>query len=190
MATYSTSDFKPGLKILLENEPCSIVETEFVKPGKGQGFNRTKIRYLRSGRVIEKTFKSGETVEGADVMEKDMRFLYTDGHDWYFMDEDTFEQVAADANIIGDSQKWLKEQDLCTIVTWGEQVIQVVPPSFATLKITDTEPGVRGDTSSGGSKQATLETGAVVRVPLFIEKGETVKIDTRTGDYVSRVKGE
>jgi len=189
MASYSTSDFRPGLKILLDGEPCSILETEFVKPGKGQGFNRTKIRYLQSGRVVEKTFKSGENVEAADVLEKDMRFLYSDGSFWYFMNEESFEQVAAEERVVGHAKQWLKEQDLCTIVTWGEQVIQVIPPSFATLQVSETEPGVRGDTSSGGSKAATLETGAEIRVPLFIEQGEYVKVDTRTSQYVSRVKG-
>ncbi|MGD8672290.1 MAG: elongation factor P [Thiogranum sp.] len=188
MATYSTSEFKGGLKIMLDGDPCSIIENEFVKPGKGQAFNRVKIRNLKTGRVIERTFKSGESVEGADVMETDMQYLYNDGEFWHFMHPDTYEQVAADANAVADAAKWLKEQDSCLVTLWNGSPISVTPPNFVMLTVTETDPGVRGDTSGGGGKPATLETGAVVRVPLFIDVGEVLKVDTRTGEYVGRAK--
>lgn len=188
MATYSTNEFKGGLKIMLDGDPCSIIENEFVKPGKGQAFNRVKIRNLKTGRVIERTFKSGETVEGADVMETDMQYLYNDGEFWHFMHPDTYEQVAADANAVADAAKWLKEQDTCLVTLWNGTPISVTPPNFVLLTVTETDPGVRGDTSGGGGKPATLETGAVVRVPLFIDVDEVIKVDTRTGDYVGRAR--
>ena len=188
MATYSTSEFKGGLKIMLDGDPCSIIENEFVKPGKGQAFNRVKIRNLKTGRVIERTFKSGDSVEGADVMETDMQYLYNDGEFWHFMHPDTYEQVAADANAVADAAKWLKEQDTCLVTLWNGSPISVTPPNFVMLTVSETDPGVRGDTSGGGGKPATLETGAVVRVPLFVAVGEMIRCDTRSGEYVSRVK--
>ncbi len=188
MATYSTNEFKSGLKILMDGDPYTIVENEFVKPGKGQAFNRVKVRNLKTGRVIERTFKSGDTLEGADVVDVDMQYLYNDGEFWYFMDQQTFEQLAADANAIGDNAKWLKEQAICQLTLWNGAPLTVTPPNFVTMTIVETDPGVRGDTSGGGGKPATLETGAVVRVPLFVQTGEVVKVDTRTGEYVSRVK--
>lgn len=188
MASYNTNEFRSGLKIMLDNDPCSIIENEFVKPGKGQAFNRVKIRNLKTGRMLVKTFKSGESVEAADVVDSDMQYLYNDGEFWHFMNPDNFEQISADENAVADSKLWLKEQDICLVTIWNGQVLTVVPPNFVTLTVTETDPGVRGDTSSGGSKPATLETGAVVKVPLFIEQGELLKIDTRTGEYVSRVK--
>jgi elongation factor P len=188
MATYSTNEFKGGLKIMLDNDPCSIIENEFVKPGKGQAFNRVKIRNLKTGRVIERTFKSGETVEAADVMETDMQYLYTDGEFWHFMDPDSYEQIAAGEAAVAEAKKWLKEQDGCQVTLWNGVPISVTPPNFVELEVTETDPGVRGDTSGGGGKPATLQTGAVVRVPLFINIGEVVKVDTRTGEYVGRAK--
>ena len=188
MASYSTSEFKGGLKIMLDGDPCSIIENEFVKPGKGQAFNRVKIRNLKTGRVIERTFKSGESVDAADVMEVELQYLYNDGEFWHFMDPDSYEQYGADANAVGDSAKWLKEQDLCTITLWNGSPLIVMPPNFVVLSINETDPGLKGDTSGGGGKPATLETGAVVRVPLFVQSGETIKVDTRTGEYVSRAK--
>lgn len=188
MASYSTNEFKSGLKIMMDGDPCVIVENEFVKPGKGQAFNRVRIRNLKTGRVIDKTFKSGESVEAADVLDIDMQYLYSDGEFWHFMKPDTFEQYAASESAIGEAKQWLKEQDTCTLTLWNDQPISVMPPNFVELKIIETDPGVRGDTATGGTKPAVLETGAVVKVPLFIEEGETLKIDTRTGEYVSRVK--
>ncbi|GAB4351418.1 MAG: elongation factor P [Methylohalobius sp. ZOD2] len=187
MATYSTNEFKAGLKVLLDGDPCSIIENEFVKPGKGQAFNRVKLRNLITGRVLEKTFKSGESLEAADVVETEMQYLYNDGEFWYFMDPSSFEQVAADDKAVADAKQWLKEQALCTVTLWNGAPISVTPPNFVELQVVETDPGLRGDTSGGGNKPATLETGAVVRVPLFIQTDEILKIDTRTGDYVSRV---
>ena len=188
MATYSTNEFKGGLKIMLDDDPCSIIENEFVKPGKGQAFNRVKIRNLKTGRVIERTFKSNESVEAADVMETDMQYLYNDGEFWYFMHPETFEQVGAGEAAVADAVKWLKEQDTCVVTLWNGEPISITPPNFVMLKVAETDPGVRGDTSGGGGKPATLETGAVVRVPLFIDIDEVLKIDTRTGEYVGRAK--
>ncbi len=188
MATYSTNEFKSGLKILMDGDPYAIVENEFVKPGKGQAFNRVKVRNLKTGRVIERTFKSGDTVEAADVVEVEMQYLYSDGDQYYFMDPNSFEQIGASEAAVGDALKWIKEQDVCTLTLWNNEPLTVEPPNFVNLKVTQTDPGVRGDTSGGGGKPATLETGAVVRVPLFIEEGELLKVDTRSGEYVSRVK--
>jgi len=188
MAFYSTNEFKGGLKIMLDGDPCSIIENEFVKPGKGQAFNRVRIRNLKTGRVIERTFKSGESVEAADVMEVELQYLYNDGEFWHFMDPQTYEQLAAGEAAVGDAAKWLKEQDVCLVTLWNGAPLVVTPPNFVLLTVTETDPGVRGDTSGGGGKPATLETGAVVRVPLFIDVGETLKIDTRTGEYVARAK--
>ncbi|MDH5378825.1 MAG: elongation factor P [Gammaproteobacteria bacterium] len=190
MATYSTSEFKGGLKIMLDGDPYTIVENEFVKPGKGQAFSRVKVRNLKTGRVVDKTFKSGDTVEVADVMDTDMQYLYNDGEFWHFMHPESFEQLGATDAAVGDAAKWLKEQDVCIVTLWNGAPISVTPPNFVVLRITETDPGVRGDTASGGGKPATLETGAVVRVPLFIETGELIKVDTRSGDYVNRVKDE
>ncbi|MCG8460494.1 MAG: elongation factor P, partial [Holophagales bacterium] len=159
-----------------------------VKPGKGQAFNRVKLRNLLTGRVLEKTFKSGESIEGADVVETSMQFLYNDGEHWHFMVPDTYEQFAADKTAVGDAANWIKEEDKVDVTLWNNNPISVTAPNFVHLKVVQTDPGVRGDTSSGGSKPATLETGAVVKVPLFISEDEVLKIDTRTGEYVSRSK--
>ena len=188
MASYSTNEFRGGLKIMIDGDPCAIIENEFVKPGKGQAFNRVKIRNLKTGRVVDRNFKSGESVESADVVEVDMQYLYNDGEFWHFMTPDSFEQYAADEKAVGESAKWLKEQDLCEITLWNGTPLLVSPPNFVILKVTETDPGVRGDTSGGGGKPATLETGAVVRVPLFVDIGELIKVDTRTGEYVGRAK--
>ncbi len=186
MARYNTSEFKSGLKIMLDNDPYNIVENEFVKPGKGQAFSRVRVRNLKTGRVIERTFKSGESVEAADVIETEMQYLYNDSTEWHFMVTDTYEQFAADETAVGDTKQWLKEEDRCMVTLWNGQPLSITPPNFVTLKVTDTDPGVKGDTSGGGSKPATLETGAVVRVPLFVQIDEVIKVDTRTGEYVSR----
>lgn len=188
MGSVSTSEFRSGLKVLIEGDPCVIVENEFVKPGKGQAFNRVKIRNLKTGKIVDKTFRSGDSVEAADVVEKEMQYLYSDGEFWHFMLEDTFEQYAADENAVADARQWLKEQDVCQVTLWNNSPLQVTAPNFVDLEITETDPGVRGDTASGGVKPATLSTGAVVRVPLFVEPGELIRVDTRTGEYVSRVK--
>lgn len=188
MAIYSTNEFKGGLKIMLDGDPCSIIENEFVKPGKGQAFNRVKIRNLKTGRVIERTFKSGESLEGADVVDMEMQYLYNDGAFRHFMQPESFEQYQCDDKIVGDAAKWLKDQDMCTVTLWNDAPIAVTPANFVTLQIVETDPGVRGDTSGGGGKPAKLETGAVVRVPLFVQTDEVIKVDTRTGEYISRAK--
>ena len=187
MASYNTNEFRGGLKIILDSDPYTIVENEFVKPGKGQAFSRVKVRNLKTGRVVDKTFKSGESVEAADVVEQNMQYLYADGEFWHFMLPDTFEQFAADENSVADAKQWLKEQDICVVTLWNGAPLLVTPPNFVELKIVETDPGLRGDTAQGGIKPATLETGAVVRVPLFLEEGQTVKVDTRKGEYVPRV---
>jgi len=189
MATYSTNEFKNGLKVMLEGDPCTIVENEFVRPGKGQAFNRVKFRNLKTGRVWERSLKSGEKLEGADVMDIDVEYLYNDGEFWYFMEPETFEQHQADATAVADAVKWLKEQDKCEVTLFNGAPLSVTAPNFVELEVTDTDPGEKGDTAQGGSKPATLSTGAVVRVPLFINIGDVLRIDTRTGEYVSRAKG-
>ncbi len=188
MASYSTNEFRSGLRILIDADPCIIVENEFVKPGKGQAFNRVRIKNLKTGKVVDKTFKSGESVEAADVLDTEMQYLYSDGEFWHFMVADTFEQYAADQKAIGDARKWLTEQDVCQVTLWNNEPLIVAAPNFVELEISETDPGVRGDTASGGVKPATLSTGAVVRVPLFVEQGEVVKVDTRSSEYVGRVK--
>ena len=188
MATFSTNEFKAGLKIMLDGEPCHILENEFVKPGKGQAFSRVRIRKLISGKVLEKTFKSGESVEAADVLETELDYLYTDGEFWHFMDANSFEQLAADVKAVGDNAKWLVENSPCTVMLWNGSPIIVTPPNFVELEIVDTDPGLKGDTAGTGGKPATLSTGAVVRVPLFVQTGEVIKIDTRSEEYVSRAQ--
>ncbi len=188
MAHYNTNEFRSGLKILLDGDPYVILENEFVKPGKGQAFNRVKVRNLRTGRVIEKTFKSGESVEAADVHETQMQYLYNDGELWYFMDPETYEQLSADETAMREAAKWIKEEDLCEVTLYNGVPLSVTAPNFVVLEVVETDPGLKGDTSGGGSKPATLETGAVVRVPLFVQTGERIKVDTRSGEYVSRVK--
>ena len=188
MATYSTSEFKNGLKVLVDGEPCSIIENEMVKPGKGQAFNRVKFRNLMNGRVWERTYKSGESIEAADVMESNMEYLYTDGEFWHFMKtDDSYEQVAADANAIAEAKNWLKEQDLYTVILWNEVPISVTPQNFVELEVVDTDPGLKGDTAQGGTKPATLSSGAVVKVPLFVNIGDVLRVDTRNGEYQNRV---
>ena len=188
MTSYATNEFKAGLKVLVEDEPCSILENEVVKPGKGQAFNRVKFRNLLNGRVWESTYKSGESIKGADVMETNMEYLYEDGEFWHFMKTDeSYEQVAADANAINEARNWLKEQDVYQVVLWNDAPISVIPPNFIELEVTDTDPGLKGDTAQGGTKPATLSSGALVKVPLFINIGDVLRIDTRTGEYQNRV---
>lgn len=189
MASYSTSEFKSGLKVILDGDPCSIVENEFVKPGKGQAFSRVKLRNLKSGRVWDRTFKSGESIEAADVMEYDMEYVYSDGEYWHFMKTDgSYEQLQADAAAVAECLSWLRETDRYTVTLWNEVPIGVTPPNFVELEIAATDPGLKGDTATGGTKPATLSTGAIVKVPLFLSVGEVVRVDTRTGEYQNRVK--
>ncbi len=186
MGTITTNDLRNGTKLILDGEPCTVVDNQFVRPGKGQAFSKTKVLYLLTGRTVEKTFKSGESIETADVIDTDMDYIYNDGEFWYFMDPNTFEQVQADANAVGDAKNYLIEQDKCQVTLWNGSPIGVTPPNFVILEVTDTDPGLRGDTSGGGSKPATMHTGAVVKVPLFVNIGDKLKVDTRNGEYVSR----
>lgn len=188
MANYNTNEFRAGLKLNLDGDPYSIIENEFVKPGKGQAFNRVKLRNLKTGRVIDRTFKSGESVEGADVVDMEMQYLYSDGDQWHFMEPNSYEQYAATSTAMGDAAQWLKGQETCVVTLLNGEPLSVTAPNFVELQITKTDPGVRGDTATGGTKPATLETGAIVKVPLFIEEDEVIRIDTRTAEYVSRVK--
>ena len=188
MANLGLNDVKTGQKILINNEPCVITEAEYVKPGKGQAFTRIKYRSIKTGRVVELTMKATDNVEQADVVDTDMQFLYADGEHWHFMNQESFEQVQADKAGMGGSEKWLKGEEACVVTLWNGVPIAVQPPNFVDLKIVETDPGVRGDTSGGGGKPATLETGAVVRVPLFVGQDERIKVNTRTGEYESRVK--
>ncbi len=189
VAAYSTNEFRSGLKVLLEGEPCSILQNEFVKPGKGQAFNRVRFRNLKSGRVWERTFKSGESIEAADVMDLDMQYLYSDGEFWHFMRTDgSYEQVAANRAAVDNAKDWLKEEDVLSVTLWNDEPISVTPPNFVELEVTQTDPGIRGDTAQGGSKPAELSTGAIIKVPLFVEIGDILRVDTRNGEYVGRTK--
>ncbi|MEO5961847.1 MAG: elongation factor P [Thermomonas sp.] len=188
MATLGLNDVKTGQKILINNDPCVITECEYVKPGKGQAFTRIKFRNIKNSRVQELTMKATDSLELADVVDTDMQYLYADGEHWHFMNQESFEQFQCDKAGMGGAEKWLKGEEECVVTLWNGSPIAVQPPNFVELKIAETDPGVRGDTSGGGGKPATLETGAVVRVPLFVGQEETIKVDTRSGEYVSRVK--
>src|SRR5690606_4221464 len=190
MASHGMNDVKNGMKILADGYPCVIVDTDFVKPGKGQAFTRVRYRDIKTGRMVEMTMKSTDSVEAADVVDTDMEFLYSDGEFWHFMHPDTHEQIGADETAMADAAQWLKGNEMCVVTLWNGTPLQVTPPNFVELDIVETDPGMRGDTASGGGKPAKLETGATVRVPLFIENGEKIKVDTRSGEYVSRVKSE
>ncbi len=188
MASYGMNDVKNGMKIIVDGYPCVIIDTDYIKPGKGQAFTRVRYRNIKSGRTVELTMKSTDTVEGADVVDTDMQYLYNDGEFWHFMQPETFEQHTADKAVVGDAAKWIKGEEMCVVTLWNGAPLSITPPNFVELKIVETDPGVRGDTSGGGGKPAKLETGAVVRVPLFVGQEEVNKVDTRTGEYFSRVK--
>lgn len=190
MPNVPTNEFRPGLRVLLDGDPCVITESEFVKPGKGQAFTRVRLKNLITSRVWERTFKSGESIPSADVREVEMQYLYFDGDSYHFMLNDgSYEQMEVDDQTLGDTRQWIQEEDLCEVVLWNGRPISITPPTFVEIRVTQTDPGVRGDTATGGSKPAILATGASVRVPLFIEEGEVLRIDTRTGEYVGRAKG-
>ena len=186
MATYSTNEIRAGLKVMLDGDPCSIVENEFVKPGKGQAFNRVRLRNLKTGRVWERTFRSSDSLEAADVSDRDMQYLYNDGEHYHFMEPDTFEQYQADGKTLGDAVRWLREQDTVMVTLFNGQPLAVTPHNHVELEIVETDPGLKGDTAQGGTKPAKLVTGAVVKVPLFLNIGDVVRVDTRTGEYLSR----
>jgi elongation factor P len=182
----STAEFKKGLKIQFDGEPYSIVDFQHVKPGKGGAFVRTKLKHMRLGRVIDNTFRAGEKVELVDFEEKRMQYLYRDDR-YHFMDLDTYDQISLSAEEVGDAREFLKENIEVEILFINESPVTVELPNFIELQIVKTDPGIRGDTASGGSKPATLESGAVIQVPLFLNEGDVVKVDTRSGDYLGRV---
>ncbi len=184
----STSDFRNGLVMKFEGDIYSISEFQHVKPGKGGAFVRTKLKNIKTGRVIDHTFRSGEKVEDLRLERKQMQYLYGSGNNYVFMDTQNYEQIEISAEVVGDASQFIKESMEVEVLSIENEVIGVEVPFFVELEITETDPGVRGDTAQGGSKPATLETGAVVNVPLFVEQGETIKVDTRTCNYVERVK--
>lgn len=188
MASITTNDARVGMKVEVDKEPYLIVNNEFVKPGKGQAFNRIKMKNMMNGRLVERTYKSGEKIDLADIEEAHMRFLYKEADGSVFMDEKTFDQTTISNELLGNNQQWLMEEVVYQIVFYKGAVIDIIPPTFMEMTITDTAPGVRGDTASGRVlKPATTETGAKIQVPIFVEEGERVKVDTRTCEYVSRV---
>jgi elongation factor P len=187
MSQVSTNEFKGGLKVEVDGEPYTIISNEFVKPGKGQPFNRVKLKHIKTGRTIERTFKSGEKLDLADVVEAKMRLLYTDSDNAVFMDDTTFEQTNVSLQSIGDRKQWLMDEVVYSIIYYKGEPIEVIPPTFMEMKIVETAPGLRGDTSGRVLKAATLDSGATIQVPIFVEEGDKIKIDTRTGEYVSRV---
>lgn len=188
MAQISTNEFKAGIKVEVDGQPYTIVTNEFVKPGKGQSFNRVRIKHLLTGRTIERNFKSGDKVDVADVMEAEMRMLYKEADGVIFMDDTSFEQIKIPLANIGDTEQWLMEDHLYEVIFYRGQPVTVIPPTFMEMQIVETAPGVRGDTASGRVlKTAITASGAKIQVPIFVEQGEKVKVDTRTGEYVSRV---
>jgi elongation factor P len=197
MATISTNQFKAGIKIMMDDQPYVIIENEFVKPGKGQAFNRVKFRNLLNGRNLERTIKSGDSFEAADVNDVEMQYLYNDSEFWHFMDPLTYDQLGIEETAVNDikiwlkskgaeNEPWLENQDVCIVTLWNGKPIVVNSPNFMILKIVETDPGLRGDTVSGGTKPAKLETGAVVQVPLFVGQDEFIKVDTRNKTYMAR----
>ena len=188
MEQLTHNQLRNGSRVEIDGQPWMIVSAQFVKPGKGQAFTKIRIKNLVDGRVIERTYKSSETVSKADVLDKEMQYLYNDGEFWHLMDPASYEQVALPKTQIEDNIGWFKEQQFYQVTFWGGKAISVTSPPFLALKIAECDPGVRGDTVSGATKPATLETGVVVKVPLFVNEGEIIRVDTRTGEYVERVK--
>jgi elongation factor P len=184
----STAEFRNGAKLEIDGEPFIIVEFQHVKPGKGGAFVRTKLKSLKSGNVMDRTYRSGEKLDTPNLEEKNMQFLYASGDEYCFMDSDNYEQLSLTVKQLGDNKNWLKEDMVIKVLYHNGMPIGVEVPMFVELKVVKADPGVKGDTASGGTKPATLETGAVVKVPLYLEEGEVIKIDTRTGEYLERVK--
>ena len=183
----TTSEFRKGFKIEMNGEPFIIVEFLHVKPGKGAAFVRTKLKSMLTGMILEHTFRAGERVKSPDIEEKEVQYLYRDGENYYFMDKESYWQFELNENQLGDSKDFLQENVTLTVLFHNNNPVGVQLPTFVELRIDRTEPGVRGDTASGGTKPARLESGAVVQVPLFLEEGDIIKIDTRTGEYIERV---
>ncbi len=187
LVMISAGDFRNGITIEYDNNIYQIIEFQHVKPGKGAAFVRTKLRNIINGGVVEKTFRPNEKCPQARIDRRDMQYLYSDGDLFHFMDVESYEQIALNDESVGDALKFVKENDMCKVCSHNGNVFAIEPPLFVELKITETEPGVKGDTATGATKPCTVETGATVYVPLFVEEGDVIKIDTRTGDYLSRV---
>lgn len=187
MATISTADFKNGLGLKINDKYYTIVEFQHVKPGKGGAFVRYKIRDLRSGHVIDQTCNAGTKFENVLLLTKEMQYLYNDGESFYFMDNETYDQVAVPADFIGEKSVWFKENDNAQLLYADTELLGVEPPMFIEAEITETDPGFKGDTVQGGTKPATIETGATLQVPMYLNQGERIKVDTRDGKFVSRV---
>lgn len=185
---YQTSDIRNGLKVELEGSPWVVTYFQFVKPGKGTAFTRVKFKNLLNGSTLERTFRTGESLEPADVEEVPMQYLYNDGESYNFMNQETFEQIPVSAEAVGENKQWLLDEMECRVMLYKGRPVSIEVPTFIELECTYTEPGARGNTATGTNKSATLSTGAVVQVPLFVEQGEILRIDTRTGEYVERVK--
>ena len=183
----SAGDFRNGITIEYDNNIYQIIEFQHVKPGKGAAFVRTKLKNVINGGVVEKTFRPTEKCPQARIDRKDMQYLYSDGDLYNFMDTETYDQIALNQDTVGDALKFVKENEMCKVCSHNGKVFSVEPPLFVELEITETEPGFKGDTATGASKPAVVETGATVNVPLFVERGDKIKIDTRTGEYLSRV---
>ncbi len=185
---YDTSDIRKNLKIILDGAPCVVVEFQFVKPGKGQAFTRTKLRNMLTGNILERTFKQGEKFEKADMEERQQQFLYPEGDKFVFMDTKSYDQLYLSGEQLGDARVFIQDGMMVDVLFWNERPIGVTPPTFVELKVVETEPGFKGDTSTNTLKPAKMETGATVGVPLFVNEGDMIRIDTRTGEYVERVK--
>jgi elongation factor P len=188
MPQINAGDFKKGSKILLDGEPYDMLEVNFVKPGKGSALYKTRLRHLTRGAIYDRTFKSGESVEAADIRKGDAQFLYKDATGYVFMDQETFDQYTLPLDAVGDGAKFLQDGAICSLLYWNDQIIGMTPPQYVTMKVTYTEPAVRGNTASSLSKPATVECGAIVSVPAFIEIGEVIKIDTWNETYLERVR--
>ena len=188
MGSVSTNEMKSGTKVLIDGNPFSVVDNEYRKPGKGQATNCVKVRNLKNGRVIDITLKSGDTLEAADVEDVELQYLYNDGEFWTFMNPEDFEQTMVSAVAMADAKQWIKGEEIVRVTMWNGMPLTVTPPNFVELAIAETDPGMRGDTVTGGTKPAIMETGASVKVPLFLNVGDVIKIDTRTGEYLNRAK--
>ena len=189
MATLGITDLKVGLGVNIKGKDCVILEAQHVKPGKGNTYVRTKYRDIRTGRVNEENFQQSAKFESVNMRTREMQYLYNDGNAYWFMDTETFEQIPVDAELIGDNDKFLKENDICLLQYANDVLYAVEPPTFIEVEITETDPGFKGDTATNVTKPATVETGAEIKVPLFINPGDKIKIDTRTGEYLERCKG-
>ena len=187
MATISTADFKNGMGLKIKDKIYTIVEFQHVKPGKGGAFVRYKIKDLKNGRVIDQTCNAGSKFENVQLVTKEYQYLYNDGQDYYFMDTETYEQLPLSADYIGDNAKWLLENDICQLLYADDELLGVTPPMFIECEITEPDPGFKGDTVQGGTKPAVIETGAQIQVPMYLNVGERIKVDTRDGKFVSRV---